>query len=123
MARPRKPSHLKAVSGTERADRKNVNEPKPNLPLGDPPKHLTAKQKKVWREIVSIIPHGVLGDCDRMILEIASILMSKLREDRILQPSLLSQLLRCLSSMGMTPSDRSKVTVPGGKKKNPWRDF
>jgi len=37
--------------------------------------------------------------------------------------SALAQLRLCLSAMGATPVDRSKVTMPEGKKPDPLEEF
>jgi len=122
--RPVLPTPLKVIKGTARKCRLNPNEPKPNKDVGAPPKHLTAPQKKVWKELVDQIPHGVLGDSDRVIVEITSVLLADFRLCKGHIPaSQLGHLRGCLTSLGMTPSDRSKVSATGGKKKNPWDEL
>ncbi len=56
MTRPRKPSALKVVGGTDRADRRNANEPEPAL-LNDlaPPAHLSERSAAVWRQVAPIV--------------------------------------------------------------------
>jgi len=56
MSRPRKPSSLKLVTGTARADRANGNEPEPQL-LEDltPPAHLAERSAAVWRELAPML--------------------------------------------------------------------
>mgnify|MGYP000122506538 CR=1 FL=1 len=71
MSRPRKPSALKLVAGTDRADRRNGNEPEPML-LNDlkPPKHLEARSAAVWRELAPMLRRNqVLTEADVIALE------------------------------------------------------
>jgi P27 family predicted phage terminase small subunit len=63
-----KPSYLHAVQGTARADRTNLNEPKPR-PL--PPKHpaylaLSATAKRVFRDVLAVAPW--ITEADFLIL-------------------------------------------------------
>lgn len=87
-------------------------EPKDIDPLGQPPKHLTEKERNCWLEFESQCAAGVLTIMDRQVLEIASTLMVKFRDsEKSLVAAELSMLIRCLSLMGMTPSDRSRLNV------------
>jgi len=56
VSRPRKPTSLKLVTGTDRADRRNGNEPEPQL-LEDltPPAHLAARSAVVWNELAPML--------------------------------------------------------------------
>jgi hypothetical protein len=99
-----------------------VHEPIPVGELGPPPKYLTKEEKKVWKELASIIPEGVAFTTDRWIVETAVVLMAKQRARTILC-SERNLLVNCLSKMAMTPSDRSRVhAAPAEKPKeaNPW---
>lgn len=72
MSRPRKPSALKLVAGTERADRRNGNEPEPLL-LNDlePPAHLRPNSAAVWRELAPMLRRAqVLTEMDVLALEL-----------------------------------------------------
>ncbi|HNG79331.1 MAG TPA: phage terminase small subunit P27 family [Burkholderiaceae bacterium] len=59
MARPRKPTALKLVTGTQRADRANGAEPEPLLVTAEqastPPAHLHERSAAVWREIAPML--------------------------------------------------------------------
>jgi hypothetical protein len=116
MARPRKPTELLEQSGAfdhdpqRRADREN--EPVPNGPLGDPPDRLTPLQQKCWHEIAGYVPDGVLTCCDRLLVEKLARLMARERQGESLKAAEHSLMLRCMSLMGMTPSDRSRIKAP-----------
>ena len=71
MSRPRKPSALKLVAGTDRADRRNGNEPEPIL-LNDlaPPAHLHERSAAVWRDLAPMLRRNqVLTEADVLALE------------------------------------------------------
>ena len=71
MSRPRKPTALKLVTGTDRADRANGNEPEPQL-LNDltPPSHLSERSAAVWREVAPMLRRiQVLTEADVISLE------------------------------------------------------
>jgi P27 family predicted phage terminase small subunit len=70
--RPRKPSALKLVAGTDRADRRNGNEPEPPL-LNDlaPPAHLSARSAAVWAQLAPMLRSmQVLTVADVLALEL-----------------------------------------------------
>ena len=130
MARPRKPTKILELKGSFRGrpgrEKQREGEPKPAADVGRPPRHLTTEQKKVWREITSKTPEGVITAMDRCSLEIVCVLLDRFRQANAgiaerLQAAELSALMRGLSSLGMTPADRSKVSVPVKQSKtNGW---
>jgi P27 family predicted phage terminase small subunit len=70
--RPRKPSALKLVAGTDRADRRNGSEPEPPL-LNDlaPPAHLSARSAAVWVQLAPMLrTMQVLTVADVLALEL-----------------------------------------------------
>lgn len=115
MSRPRTPTAILEQKGAFRKDpqRKEArkSEPRPTGELGDAPEHLSEAQKAIWAELSGICPPKVLTNADRWTVEIAVRLMAKVRDDSITNGQL-AQLIVCLSRMGMTPADRSKVGVP-----------
>ena len=71
MSRPRKPTALKLVDGTARADRANGNEPEPQL-LADltPPAHLSERSAKVWNELAPMLRRiQLLTEADTVAFE------------------------------------------------------
>jgi P27 family predicted phage terminase small subunit len=135
MSRPRKPSALKVVAGTDRADRRNGAEPEPIL-LNDlePPAHLRERSAAVWRELAPLLRRNqVLTEMDVLALELLcdSVADYRLaREERgdnftttsAKGSQMLDQLLvaqqacakRCETLMGrfgMDPASRSRVMV------------
>jgi hypothetical protein len=99
------------------------NEPVPKAALGNPPRHLSAAERKCWRELTRSAPYGVISDCDAWEVEMASCLMAEYRADRAAMPaSRLNLLHSILGRFGFTPADRSRVQVPEQKEKNPFDD-
>jgi hypothetical protein len=88
-------------------DRKRA--PQPIAELGKPPKHLTADEKKAWKEIEKQVPPGVLGNTDRIAVEIAAKLLVRFRTGLLLKASEVSCLVSLLARFGMTPADRNKI--------------
>jgi len=113
MGRPRTPSAILELRGSYRKNpqRRRHPEPQPSGPLGKPPRLLAREERRAWRDIERITPPGVLTVADRWLVEIAARLMAKMRGPKGLRPGERTQLIQCLSKMGLTPADRSKVGV------------
>jgi P27 family predicted phage terminase small subunit len=70
MPRPRKPTHLKIVTGTLRPGRQNPREPQPKKGLPAAPSHMTAGGRRAWRYIGSRLNRmGILTEADAIALE------------------------------------------------------
>jgi phage terminase small subunit len=120
MARPRKPTHLLAISGgldknpqryTDRA-----GEPVDDRELGDPPPKLDPAAQAAWREIAQVAPVGVLAQADRLIVELAAMLVAQFRRQGDLMPlPAVTRLQSVLGDLGLTPASRSKVTAAASK--------
>lgn len=72
MSRPRKPTALKLVAGTTRADRANGNEPEPSvLREVAPPAHLGERSAAVWCELSPVLCRNqVLTEMDLVAFEV-----------------------------------------------------
>src|SRR5215217_4279536 len=83
MARPRKPTIVKEISGTARKHRMNAAEPKPGAASFDPPAHLSDAAKQAWREVSGITERmGVLTEADPVALEGFAGALADLRKAR-----------------------------------------
>jgi len=117
MGRSRKPTAILELTGAFRRHperrRARGHEPRPSGPLGDPPRCLNRNERQAWRELERLAPARVLTNADRWLVEIASRLMAKMRKPGGpgLRPGELGILTQCLSRMGLSPADRSKVVV------------
>lgn len=132
MARPRKPTKLLELSGSADHNKKRLRdqgrsgEPQPDPNFGQVPRHLTDKQKIMWRELVDEIPALVATKADRKIVELAVYMLEKIRDGNALGCHY-STYLKCLSQLGMTPADRSKISVTpqesGSVEADPMAEF
>jgi P27 family predicted phage terminase small subunit len=144
MPAVRKPTAVLAMSGSlskhkDRLDAR-ANEPVPDPKLGNCPTHLDEQQKLLWKEIVSQIPPYVVTKSDRLLIELAVRCLEKIRNDgkavldaegkvvRVIACSTntIAQFQKCLSQLGMSPADRSKIqAVPpkGNAADDPFEEF
>ena len=146
MANPRKPSHLKAVHGTERKDRDNPDEPSPSVLLPVAPEYLSARASEKFFQISAILQGmGTASRDDTDALAMLSALLVEIEEDLVLLesvgryyvPSEESGIVRAhpavtavatgrqraqalLNEFGLTPASRSKVSAGKPAKKNPF---
>lgn len=113
--RPRKPTELKVLQGCpggHLSERFNPDEPIPNGPLGIPAQalRLTPLVQEQWDYLVSIIAPGVAMCCDAPLMALTARLMARMADETITD-SQMATLLRCLSQLGMTPADRSRIVA------------
>ena len=126
MPRPRKPTSLLELSGAfqKNPQRRRPEEPKDGRPLGAAPKRLPEAVRPFWDELVRMVTGSILTYRDRWAVELAARLMHKAVSPRIVISSAeLSTLRSLLAALGMTPADRSKLSVPVEKPKNPFAEF
>ena len=122
--RPRLPQEVAQVTGAvaKNAGRfKGRATPKVKS-LGPAPKRFTDEQRELWNEFNADFPW--LGRSDRALVESAVILRAMIQELGADAPiSLHAQMRLCLSSMGGTPVDRSKVAAPEEEAQDPADEF
>jgi P27 family predicted phage terminase small subunit len=149
MARPRKPTALKLITNTARPDRINPREPQPPRKRPRCPPHLSDGAKVQWRHFVKLLDAmGVLTEADGPALaalsETADDLVAARRalaayggsltyvteagmirvypEVRLVNDAT-KRLQSWLARFGMTPADRARVSVVGGKDEDPAARF
>ncbi|AEU36170.1 hypothetical protein AciX8_1834 [Granulicella mallensis MP5ACTX8] len=114
MPKPRKPTALLALNGGlatnpgRYADR--LSEPNVTLPIGSAPSGFSKAKRAIWDEVAGLVAPGVLQRSDRIILELITHLIYDLRTGQSTVASI-AQLRMALASLGMTPSDRSRVSA------------
>jgi hypothetical protein len=114
MPRPRKPTQLLVVEGNLRPGRhaERALEPVVDIPLGGPPRGWKPDGKALWWEIANAIPANVATKADRLIVELTCRLVGVMRKEPANFTSAIAAQLRCcLASLGLTPADRSRVSV------------
>ena len=123
MARPRLPAKVAEATG---ADGKNPgrfkgrSSPKVD-PLGAAPRGFTKEQREAWAQFADEMPW--LGKSDRTVVEVASRLRAAMTADPLFPMAGFAQLRMCLSSMGGTPSDRTKVPAPNEEEADPSDEY
>lgn len=141
------PTPLKILRGTDRKDRTNKNEPKPDLSMPSAPEHLSRYALMEWgRVTVELYQLGLLTDIDRAALAAYCQCYGRWREaeeelaktgltitttnGNVIQNPIvgianksLEMMHKFLVEFGMTPSARTRVTPVGkdtAKKTNKW---
>lgn len=101
-----------------------ANEPVVTAPVGDPPEDFTGAVLQAWNDINNWAPAGVLTIADRAAVESAARLLAGERDGTNTCP-MGCRLDKLLGKFGMTPSDRSKVSVsiPAPKPNNPFANI
>ncbi len=114
MSRPRKPFNELLASGAMAHDpqrfRDRQPEPISDEPLGDPPPHFDAAQRKVWRELAKNAIPGVLCSADRIAMELLVSLVVMSRKGTA-KAGDRNTMVGLMSRLGMTPSDRTKLVA------------
>ena len=86
---------------------------------GAPPSRLNADEAAAWHELLEMAHAGTFSKADRLSLEIAAQLIVEYRQSpRSFPNSRLLRLYSMLASFGMTPADRSRITVSSVKPAN-----
>ena len=121
MPQPRKPKALRELQGTikDHPGRQNQNQPEPTRGIGPANSTLTEYEREIWDEVVGISYRGVLGEADRIALEMMCRLIAEMRLNfEEMTAAKITQLSTLLGRFGMTPSDRTKISIPQEKNKN-----
>lgn len=111
MPAPRKPTHLLNPRYRKAAGRDLANEPAPRGPLTVKPK-LPKDVSACWDDLLRLAPAGVLKDCDAVIVELTARLWAKAKQGKA-NAAQMTQLRSCLGELAMTPTARSRVSIPG----------
>ena len=124
MARKRLPT---AIADTVGASLKNPQRyrggPKSaaTQALGAPPTWLSPHEAEAWRMFAHEMPW--LSASDRTLTAIASKLRSRLMRDPAFGMKATNELRLCLTAMGGTPADRSKVAHHDDDTSDPATEF
>ncbi len=122
MPRKRTPSAVARVTGDtlKHPERYEDRADPPIAPLGHPPARMSEPEKEVWREFAELMPW--LGGSDRRMVGLACMLSVRVTEPDC-PLGILAQLRLCLSSMGGTPVDRSRVQWGDDDEPDPASEF
>ncbi len=122
MPRNRTPSAVAKITGdTIKHPERHVDRADPPIsPLGHPPEKLSEAEKEAWCDFADLMPW--LGGSDRQIVWLASKLSVR-TADPDCPIGVFAQLRLCLSSMGGTPVDRSRVQWEQDENEDPANEF
>lgn len=95
-----------------------LNEPTPQLEVGTAPASLNDAEKAIWYELCNDV--SWLAVTDRLALEMACRLTNKMRTDPDFKASSMASLTALVRTLGMTPSDRTKMSIPPEKEEDEW---
>ena len=110
-----KPTALHKLTGAYKKDpqRTRNNEASPRLGIGKAAENPSVIFSDVWDEVVDNVCPGVLGNCDRIHLEIVCRLICQFRSDpEEISSAKIGMIEKMLGKLGMNPIDRIKITVP-----------
>jgi hypothetical protein len=96
--------------------RERANEPEPLGGVGPCPDRLGHSIAEVWDYIVSCAAAGVLTAMDRIAMQLAAALLARLWQsvsdpETKFEPKHAARLHALMASFGMTPADRSRVSL------------
>ena len=126
--RPRKPTNVLELKGAfkEHPSRgvARENEPVSDGEIGDPPEHLEEAEKAAWLELVGMAHKGTLCSSDRAFMEYAAKVWMVIKQPGCPRPDIGIRFESIIGRLGMSPSDRSKVSVIKPKDNvNPFGKF
>lgn len=117
--RPRTPTKVLELKGAFKKHperrRERANEPQPMGQLGAPPKNLRKREQAVWDLIAIAAPW--LTDADRLFVAHTAML-GALVSMRKASPAEQRLYAVNLGKLGLNPAERSKIQLPGARKKN-----
>lgn len=123
MPRPKTPLKVIRTKGLDKRDPGRYggrSEPRTRA-LGEPSASLDAAAREAWKLFTDEIPW--LAESDRALVEIACTLRARLMTDPEMGVNALAQLRMCLSAMGASPADRSKVGAQDEPEDDPADKF
>lgn len=150
--RPRKPTHLKLVTGTAQPSRMNPAEPKPRKARPTPPEHLSDRAKTAWGYVSALLERmGVLTEADGLALEglcecyadrqecrkalrergsrayetesVSGSVMHRAYPEVAMIADADRRFRMWLAAFGLSPADRSRVKSDGAQETDPLADL
>ncbi len=119
MSRPRTPTAILEAKGSFKthANRRRGGEPVQKEPIGNAPKDLTDVETVEWKQLVKDCCPGVLTAADRNTVKMVARLQCEYDRDLSdMQTSKLALLNKLYGQLGMTPSDRARLSIAPAKK-------
>ncbi len=122
----RKPTNVLELNGSAKHDPKRMlergDEPQNEKDIGKPPSYLSKDEKRWYNTLVKESITGVLGAQDRFVVaECAKFGLQT--ESPGCSVDKHKHFLTLLRQLGMTPAEKSKISIPEKPKKNPFEEF
>lgn len=145
--RPPKPTRLKILQGTARADRMPKNEPRPGIGIPTRPEWLSPEAKREWTRITKELePLEMLARVDRAALaaycQCWGLYVEAVRDIQEngttfttetgyegprpsvgVMVKMLEKMSAYAAKFGLSPSDRARLSIPEPKQEDPFADF
>jgi phage terminase small subunit len=117
MARPKKPTQVKRLAGTFRADRETGTEPEIDPARPDAPAWLTGSALVLFDELADeLAERQIVGIIDRHALVLLVCALDQLENQFMagepVQPSMIAQVRGLMRSFGLSPADRAALNLP-----------
>ena len=120
MARPRTATNILERTGAfkQSPGRKRPKEPKGKGAFPkSAPRHLTADERAMWKDIVKRVPDGLLTNSDVYVVELCAALLVEFRIKRgAMSPPHLTRLSSELKQLGLSPAARASLQIEPDKK-------
>lgn len=122
MTKQRKSARVLALQGAYKKNPQRENKAEPEvqgLTDADIPEKLSDDERAIFKLLMSYMPEGVYTVAEIPILTLTSRLQAQCDNDWDNFPaSKIGHLTRCLSLLGMSPGDRTKLVQPNKAKRN-----
>lgn len=125
MGRHRQPEVLAELRGLKRQNPGRYgNTPTSPYALGAPPAHLSDEARAVWMELEAYALEGVLKGSDRIVLEVASVLVAQFRKDPVeFAAAKMTHMIGVLARLGLSPADRQRLNMPDRERRNAFDEL
>lgn len=145
MGRPPKPTRLKELAGNPGKRALNKREPRPTVAVPTRPAWLLPEAKREWtrlaRELgplglVTLVDRGALAaycqswaryvEAERRLTEMQSdpaVESIDLRRQAMVSNKRLTEVMALGAKFGLSPSDRTRLTVPTSESADPFEEF
>lgn len=127
MTKQRKSARILALQGAYKKNPQRENKAEPEVQIlsdSDIPEMLSDYERGIFKKLMSYMPNGVYTVAEIPLLTLACRLQAQCDLDWENFPATkIGHLSRCLSLLGMTPGDRTKLVQPNKAKPNKFDDF
>ncbi|MBR8311526.1 P27 family phage terminase small subunit [Burkholderia cenocepacia] len=122
------PTQLKLLAGNPGKRPLNTNEPQPETGIGPCPEWFLPEAEQEWNRIVPELERlGMLTKIDIAILEAHCVCYAEMvvtaKSHKPVKAALIGQLRILAAELGLSPSSRSRISVPNPNNDDPTEEF